>query len=149
MRLTDLIALKQRNDESVPDYIQRFRDVRSRCYRVSLSDSQLTELAFQGLLLVIREKFSSQEFKSLGHLVQKISAYGSQFQEIFKERYQKRITNVQQYSSYSDDELEVGLAEWSRNKKPVSCPWVKNSLETYGFDIIKADTIFYLLLQQG
>jgi hypothetical protein len=29
MRLADLIAIRQRNDESVPEYIERFRDVRS------------------------------------------------------------------------------------------------------------------------
>ena len=69
MRLTDLTALRRRNDESVPDFIQRFRDIRSQCFSVSFSDGQLAELAFQGLLPVIKEKFSSQEFKSLAHLV--------------------------------------------------------------------------------
>lgn len=77
MKLIGLTALKQRNDELVPDYVQRFRDIRSRCYIVSLSNSHLAELAFQGLLLVIKEKFSSQEFESLEHLVQKISAHES------------------------------------------------------------------------
>jgi hypothetical protein len=72
MRLTDLTALNQRNDESVHDYTQRFHDIRSRCYSLSLSDGQLDELVFQGLLPIIREKFSSQEFDSPGHLVQKI-----------------------------------------------------------------------------
>jgi len=61
--------LRRRNDESVPDFIQRFRDIRSQCFSVSFSDGQLAELAFQGLLPVIKEKFSSQEFKILAHLV--------------------------------------------------------------------------------
>jgi hypothetical protein len=69
MRLTDLTAVKQRNNEPVPDFIQRFRDVRSRCYSLSLSDSQVAELAFQGLLPHIKERFSSQEFESLSHLM--------------------------------------------------------------------------------
>jgi hypothetical protein len=68
MKPTDLTPLKQRNDEPVPNFIQRFRDIRSRCYSLSLSDSHLAKLAFQGFLPHIREKFSSQEFDSLSHL---------------------------------------------------------------------------------
>ena len=46
MKLTDLTTIRQRAGESVTDYIQRFRDVRSRCYSLNLTDQQLTELAF-------------------------------------------------------------------------------------------------------
>lgn len=60
MKLTDLVALKQRNDEQVPNFVQRFRDITNRCYSLTLSESQLAELAFQGLLPHIREKFSSR-----------------------------------------------------------------------------------------
>jgi len=42
----------------------------------------------------------------------------------------------------------LGLAEWTRNKKPVSYPWVKTSSDRYDFDVTKADKIFELLLQQ-
>jgi len=87
MRLTDLIALRQRNDESVSDFIQRFHDKRSQCFSVSLSDGQLAELSFQGLLPMIKEKFSSQEFESLALLVQRISAHESRFQDMCRERY--------------------------------------------------------------
>lgn len=59
MKITDLAAVKQRNDELVPDYVQRFRDINSRCYNLSLNDSQLAELAFQGLLPHIKDMFSS------------------------------------------------------------------------------------------
>lgn len=74
MKLKDLMAIRQRNDEQVPDYVQKFRDVKSRGYNLSLNDSQLAESAFQGLLLYIKERFSSQEFNSLSHLVQKLSS---------------------------------------------------------------------------
>ena len=55
MKITDLMAIKQRNDEPVTDYIQRFRDIRSRCFSLSLSNCQLAELAFQGLLPHFKE----------------------------------------------------------------------------------------------
>ena len=59
MKLMDLTDVRQRNDEPVTDYIQRFRDVRSRCFSLSLNDGQLADLAFQGLLPHIKEKFAS------------------------------------------------------------------------------------------
>ena len=68
MKITDPMAIKQKNDEPVTDYIQRFRDIRSKCFSLSLSDSQLAEFAFQGLLPHIKERFSSHEFESLSHL---------------------------------------------------------------------------------
>jgi hypothetical protein len=51
-----LIAVRLRNDESVPEYIQRFRGVRSQCFSLNLIDEQFAELAFQGLLSAIRER---------------------------------------------------------------------------------------------
>ena len=73
MKLTNLTVVRKRNNEPIIDYIQWFRDIRSRCYSLSLCDSQLAELAFQGLLPHIRERFSSQEFESLSHLAQRVA----------------------------------------------------------------------------
>ena len=65
MKLTDLTSLRQRNDESVATIIQRFRDVKNRCFSLVLSDQQLAKIAFQGLLPHIKEKYTSQEFYSI------------------------------------------------------------------------------------
>ena len=64
MKLTDLTSLRQRNDESMSAFIQRFRDIKNRCYSLVLSDQQLADVAFQGLLPHIKEKYASQEFYS-------------------------------------------------------------------------------------
>ena len=47
--LVDLVALRQEKDESVSDYIQRFRDTRNRCFQIHLTDKQLAGIAFDGL----------------------------------------------------------------------------------------------------
>ena len=60
--------VRKRNDELVSNYIKIFKDMKSRCYSLSLSDSQLAELAFQQLLPHIKKRFSSQEFESISHL---------------------------------------------------------------------------------
>ena len=49
LKLTDLIGLRQRNDESIAAFIHRFRDVKNRCYSLVLSDQQLADVAFNGL----------------------------------------------------------------------------------------------------
>jgi hypothetical protein len=43
----------------------------------------------------------------------------------------------------------IGLAEWVKGKKILSCPFGKKEPEKFGFDITKVDKIFDLLLQQG
>jgi hypothetical protein len=47
--------------------------VKNKCYSLVLDDRQLADLAFQGLLPHLKDRYASQEFESLGHLVQRIS----------------------------------------------------------------------------
>jgi hypothetical protein len=47
--LVDLVALRQGKDESVNEYIRRFRDTRNRCFQIHLAEKQLSGLAFNGL----------------------------------------------------------------------------------------------------
>jgi hypothetical protein len=65
--------LKQRNDETVPGFVQRFREVKNKCCNLNLGDKQLAELAFQGLLPTLREKYASHDFESLSWLVSQMS----------------------------------------------------------------------------
>jgi len=71
-KITDLVRLRQRNDESVESFVQRLRDVNNKFYSLVLDDRLLADLAFQGLLPHIKDKYASQEFESLSHLVQRI-----------------------------------------------------------------------------
>ena len=48
--------------------------------------------------------------------------------------------------SDSEGEVEVELAEWVSNRKPIACPFGKKEPEKFGFDVTKADKIFDLLL---
>jgi hypothetical protein len=147
MKITDLTRLKQRNDETVAGFIQRFREVKNKCYSLNLGDKQLAELTSQGLLLTLREKYASHDFESLSQLVSRMS------QEIAKSyeprrNFQKKLSYVD-YSDSEDEDNMTGLAQWVKGKKAVSCPFGKKELEKFGFDITKADKIFDLLLQQG
>jgi hypothetical protein len=61
MRISDLVAIRQKQGESVPEYIQRFGEVRNKCYSLQISNSELADLAFQGLLTPIKERFAMCE----------------------------------------------------------------------------------------
>ena len=150
MSITDLMKVRQRNQEAVQDYIQRFRDVRSRCFKLKLDDSQLTAITFEGLLPHIKEKYSAQEFDSLSHMVQRMANIDVRFFDQRNRPYTKKVANVG-FDADSDEEqeVEIGLAEWVKTKKPTSVPFAKKDPENFSFDITKADKIFDLLLQAG
>lgn len=70
-----------------------------------------------------------------------------------QEKLLKRVANTSSYDSYEidydDEEAEVRMAEWTKNKKPISCPWVRVEKDKYDFDITKSDQIFDMLLAAG
>nr|AAQ56355.1 putative reverse transcriptase [Oryza sativa Japonica Group] len=129
MKLSDLTAIRQRHDEPVQDYIQRFREMRNKCYSLSLTDAQLADLVFQGMIALIKEKFSSQDFDSLSHLAQKVTLHEQRFAEARKNF--KKVSHICPYIYGSDDDDDddstVAAAEWVRSKKVIPCQWVKSS----------------------
>ena len=140
MELTDLTNLRQRNDESVTAFIQRFRDVKNRSFSLVLSDQQLAEVAFQGLLPHIKEKYASQEFFSISKMANMMTEEARPYEQK-RSNFQKKVNFVDcSHSSDSDDDQMVGSAEWvQNNKKPISCPFGNKEPEKYGFDVTKAD----------
>jgi hypothetical protein len=112
-----------------------------------LDDRQLADLAFQGLLPHLKDMYASQEFESLGHLVQRISDQDTRVFEP-KNNWSKKVSFVEEVED-SDEEPVIGLAEWVKNKRLISCPFGQKELEKFTFDITKADKIFDLLLQEG
>jgi len=106
-------------------------------------------LAFHGLLPHLKDKYASQEFESLSNLVQSIF-----YQDVkaFEPRkaWNKKVSSIDEVGgSNSDEEPVISMAEWVRNKKPMSCPFGQKEPEKFAFDITKADRIFDFLLQEG
>ena len=147
MKLTDLTSLRQRNDEIVAAFIQRFRDVKNRCYSLVLSNQQLAEIVFQGLLSHIKETYASQEFDSISQMAHRMTGEIRSYEQK-RSNFQKKVNFAD--CSDSDDDQMVGSAEWiHNNKKTISCPFVNKEPKKFGFDITKADKIFDLLLSEG
>ena len=90
---------------------------------MNLSDDQLVGLALQGMYTLIREKFEGQDFESLAHLVQRVSAFESQHRTLCKEVFWKGTAAMYDpYDADSNEDEEVITVEWTWGKAPVSCP---------------------------
>jgi hypothetical protein len=70
--LVDLVALRQEKDESISDYIRRFRDTRNRCFQIHLTDKQLAEIAFDGLRYYLKEKLEGIQFFTLANYIREL-----------------------------------------------------------------------------
>jgi hypothetical protein len=101
--LIDLAALRQGKDESVNDYIQRFRDTRNRCFQINLAEKQLVGLAFHGMRYYLKERLESIQFFTQCQLHQKALACESRCKDTAKAvRHNVHIVDCDQSSS--DDE---------------------------------------------
>jgi hypothetical protein len=72
--LVDLVALRRGKDESVNEYIRRFRDTRNRCFQIHLAEKQLAGLTFNGLRYYLKERLEGIQFFTLAQLHQRTLA---------------------------------------------------------------------------
>jgi hypothetical protein len=56
LRLSHLVAVKEKSNESVVDYMRRFRDMRNKCYGLNIGEKDLVELAFAGLSVALKDR---------------------------------------------------------------------------------------------
>jgi hypothetical protein len=155
--LIDLVALRQGKDESVNEYIRRFRDTRNRCFQIHLAEKQLAGLAFNGPRYYLKEKLEGIQFFTLAQLHQRALAYESRSKETTKTiRHNMHIVECDQSSS-DDESTEVYTAEmvWPKQAKSSACsslqPIQKKRQEEAKliFNVGKCDKIFDELLKNG
>jgi hypothetical protein len=63
--IADLAQVRQKRGEMVAEYIQRFREVKNRCYSTWISEKEAVELASLGLVKPIRNLVFLLQFNSL------------------------------------------------------------------------------------
>ena len=73
--IADLAQVRQKRGESVLEYMQRFREVKNRCYSSRITEKEAVDLAVLGLAKPIKDLAFQLEFTSLAHLVQKLTTY--------------------------------------------------------------------------
>jgi hypothetical protein len=73
----------------VAEYIQRFREVKNRCYLTRISEKKAVELESLGLVKPIKDLVFQLEFNSLAHLVQKLTSYEQRHPELYQDRFKR------------------------------------------------------------
>jgi hypothetical protein len=71
MKLTDLASVRQGRDESVIDYVRRFKDIKNSCFSLTISETGLADLCFRGLQSSMGEKIGGYEYYSVSQLANK------------------------------------------------------------------------------
>jgi hypothetical protein len=149
--IADLAQVWQKCGETVVEYIQRFREVKNRCYSTRISEKEAVELASLGLLKPIKGLAFQLECNSLAHLVQKLTTYEQRHPELYQDRFKRQVTLIDtEDAEDSGDDQEVAVAEWTWGANPISCKWVKQQGPAKGFefDVSKVEQIFDLLLKE-
>jgi AraC-like DNA-binding protein len=149
--IADLAQVRQKRVETVAEYIQRFREVKNRCYLTRISEKEAVELASLGLVKPIKDLVFQLEFNSLAHLVQKFTSYEQRQPELYQDRFKRQVTLIDaEDAEDSGDDQEVAVAEWTQGENPVSCKWVKQQgpVKGFDFDVSKVEQIFDLLLKE-
>ena len=132
------------------EYVQRFREVKNRCYSSRITEKEAVDLAVLGLAKPIKDLAFQLEFTSLAHMVQKLTTYEHYHPELYQEKFKRHVNMAQaDDSDDSSGEQEMAVAEWTRGAYPVPCKWVKQKglVKGFDFDVAKAEQIFNLLLK--
>jgi hypothetical protein len=162
--LSHLTTVKQKYNESVADYIRRFRDTRNHCINLNIFDKDLAELAYSGLSPHLKEKLESHAFSNVSQVLQRAldcESRAKEFRSFIRSGDKPRSehhANMVEYNSESsdDEEADMCIAEWNwvSKSKPFVCSRLKPTSKSrqdemnYTFDVAKCDIIFDYLLQE-
>jgi hypothetical protein len=163
LRLSHLAGAKQKPNETVSEYIRRFRETINKCYNLTIGDRDLAELAFVGLMMALRGRVEGQDFTDVNHLLQRVLAQESRAKEHtvqnrFRENNVKEKLGVNCIGedSTSDNDADVCITEWLDTSRVKLLAWsfLKPSPERrdemkFTFHVMKCDKLFDLLLQSN
>jgi hypothetical protein len=160
-KLIDLTTLRQRYNETPMEFLRRFRETKSMCFSLNLSDDQLADMAVAGMLPAIRKKLFGMELDNLGQLSHRLSLMSNQAYNFKKDSrfakhndiadiYNQSLERADQEEEFDDDE-EIAAAEMTWSKEPLTMNqrWIKQAKGTYDFDVTKADKLFEFLVKEG
>jgi hypothetical protein len=160
-KLIDLTTLRQRNNETLMEFLRRFRETKSMCFSLNLPDDQLARMAIAGMLPAIWEKMFGMEFDNLGQLSHRLSLMSNQAYAFKKDsRFAKHSDVADIYNQFLeradqgeefDNGKEIAAAEivWGKEPLIVNQRWIKQAKGTYDFDVTKANKLFEFLVKEG
>jgi hypothetical protein len=114
LKLTDSTSVKQGKDKTVSNYLKHFKEVKNCCFNLSISNSDLANLAAKGLKSALRERLECADFDSLDSILVRSMAQELKLNKE-KEKLESHRSNihvVDYVSNNSNDESEVYSAKF-------------------------------------
>jgi hypothetical protein len=161
LRLSDLMSLRQKYTKTISDYLSQFREIRNRCYNLTIAEKDLADLTFAGLTQYLKDKLDGQEFFDTNQLLQRALPYenhakSSRFWDDANKDKGKHQVHFLEEEGDDKEGNEICVAEWVEKPedKPISCSFLKPNRGQrdemrYAFDVTKCDHLFDLLLRGG
>jgi hypothetical protein len=119
LELSHHTSVKQNSNKMVSEYIRRFKYTRNQCYGLTISDRDLIDLAYAGLLDIHKAKLDGQEFLYVSQVFHKALANESRVKKSgnlqnLNEKV-KRHVHLLNYESNYDILTQgfIGLIEYS------------------------------------
>jgi hypothetical protein len=112
--LTYLTSVKKGKEESISDYFKSFKEVKNHCFNLSLTDSNLADLAARGLKKALKDRLEGIELHSVANVVVRGMPQELKLNKE-KEHSKPHWSNVHMIeydSDSSDDENEVYVVEF-------------------------------------
>jgi hypothetical protein len=74
-RLSDLTTVRQKYNETMPEYLKQFRETWNKCYNLTIGEKDLADLAFAGLSSNLKENMEGHEFIDVNQVLQRAIVY--------------------------------------------------------------------------
>ena len=129
-KITNLTSVRQGRDESVSDFFIRFKNIKNRCFNLTISEKDLAEIALGGLCSHLKEKLEGLVYYCFNGLQLRAMSQETKFKNS-KAAYKPHRSNTHvvecDFDSSSDEDREVYTAEFVRQSaaKPSSCASLK------------------------
>jgi hypothetical protein len=161
LRLSDLMSLRQKYTKTISDYLRWFREVRNRCYNLTIAEKDLADLAFVGFTPCLKDKLDEQELSDTNQLLQCVLPYEnhakfSRFRDNANKDTEKHQVHFLEEEADDEEGNEICVVKWIEKlwDKPISCSLLKpnggwRDEMRYTFDVMKCDHLFDLLLRGG
>ena len=124
------ISTANSHDEPSSDYFKRFKEIKNRCFSLTISEKDLADLVFNGLHSYLKEKLEGFEYHTVNFL--QVKVMGLEFKlKNAKDTFKPRRSNthiLDHDSNGSDDDgKKVYAAEfvWPSKAKPGPVPSLK------------------------
>jgi hypothetical protein len=121
----------------VSEYLKRFREMRNRCYNLTIGEKDLADLAFSGLSSYLREKMEGHNFVHVNQVLQRTTihenrARDQRSQSQFRDnntwdREKQGMNSVDEEASNDESDAGIYVAEWldMPKNKSITCPFLK------------------------